>query len=592
MKIVFFSLLVALLLACSPRNNMPNIIFILTDDQGYGDLSHHGNPWLQTPNMDKIAEQGIVFDNFHVGTTCAPTRGGLMTGRYCNRVGVWHTVMGRHFPRRDEVTLAEVFQQAGYATGMFGKWHLGDNSPYLPHERGFDTAFYHGGGGVGQIPDYWNNDYFNDTYFRNGAPESVDGYCTDVWFREALTFIENHQNNPFFCYLSTNAPHSPFHVPQTYLQRFQENPSIANPNFYGMIANLDDNIAILEEKLQELELSENTILIFMTDNGTSAGVNLDGQGFPRKGYNAGMRGKKGSKYDGGHRVPFFLRWPRGDVLKSATITEITSYVDVMPTLLDLCGIEVDSIQFDGKSLKPLMTDETPVWAERVLFTDTQRIDVPRKWKDSAAMTDRWRLIDGKELYDMENDPGQTRDVSDDFPEVVSMLREEYEQWWESTSTHFDETSPIPIGHQNEPVLLTSHDLHTGNDLPPWHQIHVRNATGGNGFWFVNIAVPGRYKFSLHRWPPHLDHPLDAGLPEHPAVPGGAPLPAGKALAISHADLHIRDWHQKIAVNGGDVSADFVLELNAGPAQLYASLISSTGEDYPVYYVTARRLNDE
>ncbi len=192
-----------------------------------------------------------------------------MTGRHNNRVGVWHTVMGKSLLNKDEVTLADVFRDNGYTTGLFGKWHLGDNYPYRPHDRGFDEAFYHGSGGVYQIADYWDNDYFDDTYFRNGVPEKTEGYCTDVWFNEAIRFIEKHKDKPFFCYLSTNAPHSPFFVPQEYIDIYEEYSDLINPGFYGMITNIDDNLGMLRKKLEEPNISDNTILIFMTDNGTS-----------------------------------------------------------------------------------------------------------------------------------------------------------------------------------------------------------------------------------------------------------------------------------------------------------------------------------
>ncbi|MCK4922812.1 MAG: sulfatase-like hydrolase/transferase, partial [Bacteroidales bacterium] len=215
----------------------PNVILVITDDQGYGEIAFNGNEWIQTPNMDQLARESFRLSDFHVGTTSAPTRSGLLTGRNSNRVGVWHTVMGRSLLRKNEITVADVFKDNGYATGMFGKWHLGDNYPYRPHDRGFDEAFYHGGGGVAQAPDYWDNDYFDDTYYTNDEPEKVSGYCTDVWFENALHFIEKNQDHPFFCYVSTNSPHSPFHVPKKYINLYKDNPKIVNPNFYGMITN-------------------------------------------------------------------------------------------------------------------------------------------------------------------------------------------------------------------------------------------------------------------------------------------------------------------------------------------------------------------
>ncbi|MHC5056243.1 MAG: sulfatase-like hydrolase/transferase, partial [Planctomycetota bacterium] len=249
----------------------PNVILVMTDDQGYGDLSCHGHPTLKTPHLDGLHAESTRFTDFHVSPTCSPTRAALMTGRYNNRAGVWHTIMGRSILLRDEVTAADVFAANGYRTGFFGKWHLGDNYPFRPEDRGFQTVWRHGGGGVGQTPDYWGNDYLGDTYWIDGKPTKFEGYCTDVWFDGLLKFVEANRERPFFAYVPTNAPHGPFISP----------PEYPNQGFYGMIRNIDDNMGRLMKRLDELGLAQDTILIFMTDNGTAAG------NFP-----AGMRGRK------------------------------------------------------------------------------------------------------------------------------------------------------------------------------------------------------------------------------------------------------------------------------------------------------------
>ena len=252
MKLQYLLLTFTLLfLSCNvdklKTNSQPNIILIITDDQGYGDIGAHGNPWIKTPELDKLHNESVRLIDFHTGTTCTPTRAGLLTGRNCNETGAWHTVGGRSLLRLDEVTIADVLKTNGYETAIFGKWHLGDNYPYLPNQRGFATSVIHGGGGVGQTPDYWNNDYFDDTYFRNGNPEKFQGYSTDIWFNEAISFIEKNQTKPFFCYISTNAPHSPFHVPKKYIELYKDNKNIPEPNFYGMITNI--NIVLLDKFL-------------------------------------------------------------------------------------------------------------------------------------------------------------------------------------------------------------------------------------------------------------------------------------------------------------------------------------------------------
>ncbi|MBN2316206.1 MAG: arylsulfatase, partial [Sedimentisphaerales bacterium] len=433
------------------RGKRPNVILVMTDDQGYGDLGCHGNPIIKAPHLNALYTQSVRLTNFHVGPTCSPTRAGLMTGHYCNRTGVWHTIMGRSLLRKDEVTMGDVFSASGYRTGIFGKWHLGDNYPFRPQDRGFDEVLIHGGGGVGQGPDYWGNDYFDDTYFHNDRPEKFTGYCTDVWFDGAIKFIEANKNRPFFCYLSTNAAHSPYNVSKEYMKPYLDKGLLENQaRFYGMITNIDENMGRLMRRLKELDMEENTILIFMTDNGTSG-----------NGFNAGMRGKKGSEYDGGHRVPCFVRWPAGNLKGGKDIERLTAHVDLLPTFIDLCGLKKPhGLEFDGDSIAQLLTGDDEDWPDRTLVTDSQRIEHPEKWRKSAVMTDRWRLINGKELYDMKVDPGQKKDIADAHPQVVEKLRKAYEDWWADVSERFDEYCEIIIGSDKQnPTRLMSHDWH-------------------------------------------------------------------------------------------------------------------------------------
>ncbi|MBT7256599.1 MAG: sulfatase-like hydrolase/transferase, partial [Planctomycetaceae bacterium] len=266
----------------------PNVIVVITDDQGYGDIAIHGNQMIQTPSMDKLYAQSVRLTNYHVDPTCSPTRSALMSGRYSTRTGVWHTVNGRSLMSTAEYTIAEVFRDNGYKTAMFGKWHLGDNYPCRPQDQGFEHTFIHGGGGVGQGPDYWDNDYFDDTYWRNGVPEKQKGYCTDVWFEDALSFIKRNRNKPFFAYISTNAPHGPYIVDEKYSQPYKDKGvGKGQAEFYGMIENIDENLGRLVNKLDEWKLAHNTILIFTTDNGSAMGHRVI-KGAQWKGFNAGM----------------------------------------------------------------------------------------------------------------------------------------------------------------------------------------------------------------------------------------------------------------------------------------------------------------
>jgi arylsulfatase A-like enzyme len=549
------------------RGKRPNVVLVMTDDQGYGDLACHGNPVIKTPNIDELYAQSVRLTDFHVAPTCSPTRAGLMTGHCCNRTGVWHTIMGRSLLRRDEVTMGDVFSDSGYRTGIFGKWHLGDNYPFRPQDRGFDEVLIHLGGGVGQGPDYWGNNYFDDTYFHNGRPEKFEGYCTNVWFDGAMKFIEANKDRPFFCYIPTNAAHAPYNVADEYAKPYLDKglpKSLAR--FYGMLTNIDDNMARLMRWLKELGLEDNTILIFMTDNGTSG-----------NGYNAGMRGKKGSEYDGGHRVPCFIRWPAGTLTGGRDIARLTANVDLLPTLIELCRLKKPGgVDFDGGSIVPLLTGNDGQWPDRTLVTDSQRIEHPEKWRKSAIMTDRWRLINGKELYDMKADPGQKSDVATSHPQVVGRLRKAYENWWASVSQRFDEYCEIVIGSDKQnPTRLMSHDWH--GPRVPWDQGAVRNGMKANGFWAIEIERDGTYQFELRRWPEEADAPINA------AIAGG------KAISVTKARLKVAGFDQTKPVSSDARAVTFRAELKAGKTRLQTWFTNDKGVSRGVYYVYARRL---
>ena len=480
----------------------PNVVFVLTDDQGYGDLGCTGNPWLHTPNIDSFYNDSCRMTNFHVGPTCAPTRSTLMTGHYANSTGVWHTVGGRSLLREDEVTIADAFKRDGYNTGIFGKWHLGDNKPYRPHDRGFNKAIVHGGGGISQVPDFWGNDYFDDTYMVNGEFKKFEGYCTDVWFREGINFIKENKDNPFFCFIPTNAPHEPYNIMKKYREMYKDKLGIENSDprerFYGMISHLDDNFGILRDTLKELDLEENTILIFMTDNGTSCGGTFDENDMLVDGWNAGLRGKKDSEYDGGHRVPFFMRYPKAQLVNGRNIDELTASIDLMPTLLDLCGIKHD-LTFHGKSIVPLL-EESNNWEDRAVVTDSQRVTQPIKWRKSAVMTTKWRLINGEELYDITQDRGQTNNIAAQFPKVVEELRESYNEWWELVKPKFNDDIPILVGDNTFRTRLTAHDWRGDCDHAVWDQGQIREGIKHNSYWEINVARSGKYEIELCRWP--------------------------------------------------------------------------------------------
>jgi len=565
----------------------PNVILVMTDDQGYGDLGIHGNEVIRTPSLDRLAEQSVRLTDFHVDPTCSPTRAALLTGRYSTRTGVWHTIMGRSFMAPGERTIAELFAEAGYRTGMFGKWHLGDNYPLRPHDQGFQEALYHGGGVLGQVGDHMGNDMYDDTYFRNGTPEAVTGYTTNVWFDEALSFVQRNRERPFFLYLAPNAAHWPYFVDDKYVQPYLDAsvpPTMAR--FYGMITNVDENVGRLTQRLRELGLEDNTILVFMTDNGSAEGwSNWRDEPGTWKGFKAGMRDGKGSEYDGGHRVPFFVRWPAGGVKGGRKVDLLSAHIDVLPTLAEMCRVELPKgLQLDGVSLLPALKDASSAGgltpsrtagdagskADRVLFVHSQRVDVPIKWRRSSVMTDRWRLINGEQLYDIESDPGQEADVALGHPSVVANLRAAYDKWWTSLEPVFGDVVRIGLGADAaNPTALTSHDWRTADESQVvWNANQVNSANPGNGYWAVDVMRAGVYEIELRRWP----------------------RPSRLGIDAQRARLRIGDVEAEKVTSPFDPGATFRVELKAGPTMLQSWLRGRGGAERGAYFVYVRRLD--
>ena len=579
----------------------PNVIFILTDDQGYGDLGCTGNPWILTPNIDEFYAKSVRFTNFHVGPTCAPTRSTLMTGHYANSTGVWHTVGGRSLLRKNEVTLGAAFKNAGYKTGIFGKWHLGDNAPYRPEDRGFDEVIVHGGGGIGQAPDWWGNDYFDDTYRANGEQKKFDGYCTDVWFSEALSFIQRNQDNPFFCYIPTNAPHGPFNIMHEYREIYRDKLDLTQAakreRFYGMITHLDEQFGKLENELKKMNILDNTILIFMTDNGTSCGAKFDDDGSLINGWNAGLRGTKNSEYDGGHRVPFLMRWPDGGYANGSDVDTLTASIDLMPTLLDLCGI-THELSFHGTSLKPLIESSLEKWPDRAVVTDSQRITQPEKWRKSAVMTDRWRLINGIELYDIQQDRAQQDNLADVYPQVVEKLRFDYDNWWNLVSPQFEEEIPISIGADSAEVSLSSHDWRGDGDHAVWNQSQIRAGRITNSYWELDIQTAGTYRIELCRWPKYgSGRAITEGIDGDDVVWNRDEVDesahgfytGGRAIDVKQACIEIQDQYRRQSIESGQSAAVFELILKRGQTHLLTRFIDGDDQERGAYYTYIRRI---
>ncbi len=570
-----------------PGKEKPNIVIVITDDQGMGDLACMGNPYIKTPNLDKFHTDAVRFTNYHVSTTCAPTRGALMTGRHTNRVNVFHTITGRSLLYADEVILPQILAQNGYVNAIFGKWHLGDNYPYRPEDRGFHETVWHGGGGITQAPDYWGNDYFDDTFMHNGEYKKYKGYCTDVFFGEALEFIEENKDNPFFCYISTNAPHSPYNLPKEYLDKYKDNKNLTEQvqRFYGMITNIDDNFKVLEEKLDDLGLTDNTILIFTTDNGTAAG---------REVFNAGLRGGKSSEYDGGHRVPFYIRWPNGKLTGGKDIDELVAHYDLLPTFVELLGLNFNPVKpLDGTSLKPLLYPDGQKWPNRILYMDTQRLQNLVKYKNYAVMDKNWRLINGTELYDMRADRDQKNNVIEQHPEVAEKLAAGYEMWWHSFMDEGVDKryAYIKVGSPKEnPSRISAHDMLTGKFGHMWHQYGAATASQATGRWKVEFVEDGEYTIALRRFP------RESGLAINETFPRQAPqieldrvFPASVKSDFEKAYLYVANLEKTINIEEGQAEVTFTGKIPAGKYDMEAQLIDKDNRVHPAYYVYIEKL---
>ena len=473
------------------EKNRPNVVLIITDDQGYGTVGVHGNDQVRTPYMDRLANEGVAFDRFYGHPLCSPSRAALMTGRYFYRTGILHTSRGGALMSGDEVTAAELFRDAGYRTGIFGKWHLGDNYPMRPMDQGFEKAVWHKGGGIGQAP-VRPNSYFDSLLWREGEDFQAKGYCTDVFFDEVLAFIEEYQSEPFFIYIPTNAPHGPLEISDEYADPYREmglDDSVAR--IYGMVENIDDNIGRLLELLERLGLDEDTIIIFTSDHGPAGGR-----------YNAGLRSTKGDVYEGGIRVPYFMRWPKG--LPAGFKTDkIASHIDVLPTLLSLCNVDSPSdLRMDGVDLTPLIRGHDVEWLDRTLFIQTHRGSRPRQYHNCTALTQRYKWLGypgtgGQwdfetsstdlvmELYDLEDDPGEEKEIGGQMPDLVAQMKRDYDAWFDDVASDW-QVGVIHIGNsaENPLTLCRYQDSEYISELP-------------HG-WRVKVEQSGTYEFRINR----------------------------------------------------------------------------------------------
>jgi arylsulfatase A-like enzyme len=509
------ALLTSTVWGASEAPGRPNILLIITDDQGYGDLGVHGNPKIKTPNIDRFAGESVRVKNFYVSPVCAPTRASLLTGRYNYRTGVVDTYLGRAMMHPDEVTLAEVLAAAGYRTGIFGKWHLGDCAPLRPIDQGFQKALVIKGGGIGQPSDPpGGTSYFDPVLQHNGQPQRYQGYCSDIFAKAATDFLRETSDRPFFAYLAFNCPHKPLEAPEAELAYYKsinlslsEFPQLGQPipapyveppetiaQVYAMITNIDTNVGRVLKALDDRRLASDTIVIFMTDNGP-ASVR----------FNAGLRGWKGSVYDGGIRVPFYIRWP-AHFPAGHQVDRIAAHIDVLPTLLDACGLSPPAgVRLDGKSLLPLLRGvQKAGWPDRTLYFQWHRGDQPEPDRAFAARSQTYKLlrrepIEGTlkkpalELYDMEHDPLELYNIASKHPEILSKMHAGYLAWFKDVSgTRGFAPVRFDVGGAREDTThLTPQD---------WRGPHAGWEPNDLGFWEVNVARAGQFEAKLRMTP--------------------------------------------------------------------------------------------
>ncbi|MBU2939185.1 arylsulfatase [Lacinutrix sp. C3R15] len=463
----------------SIKNTRPNIILVMTDDQGMGDLACMGNEVLKTPHIDEFYEKSTRFTDFQVSPTCAPTRAALMSGNRPFEVGVTHTILQRERMALDVYTMPQALQSAGYETGLFGKWHLGDEEEYLPVNRGFNEVLMHGAGGIGQtrygdFPPNEDNLYFDNILLHNDTVVQTEGFCTDVFFDAALAWIKdkNRANQPYFAYVALNAPHAPLVAPEQYKKRFLDlGYDKGTAGRYGMIENIDDNFGKMMAKLESWNALENTLVIFMTDNGaTHLKGSLNGEKITH--FNANLKGGKNSPYEGGTHVPAFWYW-KGKLGAGVDINQLTSHIDLYQTFCDIAGVTLPEKMQDlsGRSLVPLLENPIADWEDRELFihcgrwAEGKREDA--KHQKSAVRTPQWRFINNTQLYNIPNDPSEKKDVSENHPEVIAQLQEAYNQWWENTKPLMVNEGLPKVQPEDQPLAKRYYKQLKESGIPNW-----------------------------------------------------------------------------------------------------------------------------
>ncbi|MEM9141999.1 MAG: sulfatase-like hydrolase/transferase, partial [Bacteroidota bacterium] len=477
----------------------PNVVVVLIDNHGYYELSRNGHPVVRTPHLDNLTQTGVNFTDFNAPPFCSPSRAALLTGRYALRSGVHNTVGGVSILHRNETTLADMLKAAGYKTAVFGKWHLGMSHPYTPDYRGFDEHFIHGGGGVSQLEDYFGNLHMDATYTHNGQYVKSKGFSTDVLFDQGIDFMNRNRENPFFCFISTPAVHFPTQLHPENGKRLKERGITDEKHLpiWSMIENVDDNVGRLLDYLNESGLKENTLLFVMSDQGVNdRGVT----------HRAGEGTKRGVQYDEKHQVFCMAQYPGFTDKRPGDRPELTGIVDVLPTILEVCGLEKPA-ELDGESMVPLLGGPGQWDSDRKLIIQCPRKRERYKWDNVSVKFKKWRLVDGKELYNIEEDYGQTKNIISAHPNLVKELKDTYEDFWGSLDSPEKLLAVHVLGDAEVPTTrLVGMDWYQGGH--PWPQQALAKRTQ-QGKWKVEIAQKGTYRFELRHYPREEPRPIEA-----------------------------------------------------------------------------------
>jgi arylsulfatase len=581
-QVSFFLFFISFYSGYSQKFEKPNVIIVLSDDQGFGDFSGHGNPILETPTLDKLASESVEFTDFHVAPLCTPTRGELMTGLDAYHNGASTVGYASGIVRRDVIMMPEFFKRNGYTTGIFGKWHLGDSYPDRPMDKGFDKSIWIKGWGLLSEMEY-DNDYYETRYLDSLSTKYSGKYCSNLWFDKAMEWMDVNieSDKPFFTYIALNAPHGPFDSPKQDYDFYKDKVNNEKTaSFFGMIRNIDRNMSRLEAWLETKGLKENTILLYITDNGTAQGEEV---------FNADMRGKKGSDYEGGHRVGCFIRWPNGNLIGPLKIKTPTQVQDVLPTLLELTNLKQDQQNFDGESLCPLIYSKSK-FEDRMFVV--QYGNRPAKKYDGCVVFGNWRLVGENELYDIQTDPSQSINIANEHPQIVDKMKKFYESWWLGLQSKDKGIVPIIVGSDEEnPVILnSSHWL----DNPVNTQWGIATGDGLNngGENFINVEKAGKYKIELSRWPFHLNRNINDKGPQFSI--GGNNIRTGSSHEIVFGCLRIENKEtiiKKSIENSSSISIETYL--NKGEAKLRAWFVDKNKNNIcGAYYIRITNVSKE